>query len=297
MNESIDASRRAARIRRIGLVCLTVGLLLGVGGMPTLALAYSAAHPAPLIGHAMREAVAPSHTNLSMNLTDRPQFQPQFVTVNVSSNLTILLHNTGLYNHSFTVSKVPNVILNRSWDPTQLDAFFAANGSLANVTVAPGTATSVNLSFNASSGLDSFEFVSIIPYQFQAGMSGFINVSGGPGLYLSDNTTNSLSFVPSVLEANISHFPAVLNVQITNPRPMVELHALAGELHHLLPNPSAPGQCSDPIDGRSERVGQLHDLERGGVPVYLYHSRALPGRHDGLSVHQYSTPGPTSTPE
>jgi uncharacterized cupredoxin-like copper-binding protein len=216
MNESIDAPRRAVRLRRIGLVLLTVGLLLGVGGMPTFALAYSDGHPAPLIGHAVREAAAPSHTNLSMNLTDRPQFQPQFVSISVNSNLSIQLHNTGRMNHSFTVSKVPNVILNRSWDPTQLNAFFAANGSLANVTVTPGSQTSVNLSFNATSGLDSFEFVSIVPYQFQAGMWGFINVSGGPGLYLSENTTNSLTFVPSVLEANVSHFPAVLNVQVTN---------------------------------------------------------------------------------
>jgi uncharacterized cupredoxin-like copper-binding protein len=216
MNESIDAARRASRLRRIALVWLIAGAVLGVGGMPTFAFAYSEGHPGPLIGHAIPEALTVSHKNLTMNLTDRPQFQPQFVSVNVSTNLTIQLQNTGQLNHSFTVSKIPNLVLNRSWDPTQLDAFFAKNGSLANVTLNPGTHTSVNLSFNATSGLDSFEFVSIVPYQFQAGMWGFINVTGGPGFYFSDNATNSLTFVPSVLEANISHFPAVLDVQVTN---------------------------------------------------------------------------------
>ena len=216
MNESIDAARRASRLRRHALVWLTAGVLLGLAGLPAFALAYSEAHPALLIGHAVRESGAPSHQNLTMNLTDRPQFQPQFVSVNVSTNLTIKLQNTGQLSHSFTVSKVPNVVLNQSWSPAQLNSFFGKNGSLANVTVAPGTQTSVNLSFNAISGLDSFEFVSIVPYQFQAGMWGFINVSGGPGLYLSDNATNALTFVPAILEANISHFPAVLNVQITN---------------------------------------------------------------------------------
>jgi uncharacterized cupredoxin-like copper-binding protein len=216
MNESTDRARRAFRLRRLGLIWLTAGILLGLGGVPTLVLAYSAAHPSALIGHAVPEAVAPSQKNLTMNLTDRPRFEPQFVTVNVSTNLTILLQNTGVLNHSFTVSKVPDFVLNQSWDPTQLDAFFAANGSLANVTLAPRTNASVTLSFNASAGAESFEFASIIPYQFQAGMWGFINVTGGPGLYLSDNATNSLTFVPSVLEANISHFPASINVQVTN---------------------------------------------------------------------------------
>ncbi len=216
MNESIDAARRAFRLRRAAFGLLIAGILLGLGGVPAIALAYSDMHPGPLIGHAIRESVAPSNQSLTMNLTDRPQFQPAFVSVNVSTNLTIKLQNIGQLDHSFTVSKLPNVLLNRSWSPAQLDQYFATNGSLVNVSVAPGTQTSVNLSFNASSGLDSFEFVSVVPYQFQAGMLGFINVSGGPGLYLSDNATNSLTFVPSLLEANISHFPAVLNVQIFN---------------------------------------------------------------------------------
>jgi uncharacterized cupredoxin-like copper-binding protein len=160
---------------------------------------------------------ASGNSTAAVNLTDRPRFDPNSITANASSTLSVHLTNTGQYVHTFTVSTVPNAVLNGSWTPTELDAFFNANGSLANVSVAPGSSAWANLTFNSTVGGDSFEFVSVVPYQFQAGMWGFVNVSStGPGVLLSENTTDSYQFVPSVLSASPTHYPVVLNVLVTN---------------------------------------------------------------------------------
>jgi uncharacterized cupredoxin-like copper-binding protein len=154
---------------------------------------------------------------VAVNMTDQPRFDPNSIDANASATLSIHLTNTGQYLHTFTLSKVPNLALNRSWTPVELDAFFNANGSLANVSVAGGTSAWANVSFNGSVGGDSFEFVSVAPYQFQAGMWGFVNVtSSGPGVILSENTTDSYQFVPAILSAAPTHYPTVVDVLVTN---------------------------------------------------------------------------------
>ena len=56
-----------------------------------------------------------------------------------------------------------------------------------------------------------------MPYQFQAGMWGRLNVtSSAAPLLLSENTTNTLQFVPNVLVAMPPSYPASLNVSVTN---------------------------------------------------------------------------------
>jgi uncharacterized cupredoxin-like copper-binding protein len=189
------------------LLCLS----LGIPSAGALARAPSA--PSIGFGH-------PESGNVSsvVNMTDAPAFTPRSLSANVSSTLAVHLVNQGEYNHTFTVSKVPDVVLNTSWSPSSLSTFFKTNGSLANVSVAPGQSAWANISFNASVGGDSFEFVSLVPYQFQAGMWGFINLTvSGPGTMLQENTTDSYSFVPDVLYVpNATHYPIVIDVLVTN---------------------------------------------------------------------------------
>ncbi len=150
-------------------------------------------------------------------MTDQPAFTPRSLTANSSSTLSVHLVNQGVYNHTFTLTTVPNVVLNTSWSPSALNSFFAKNGSLANVSVAPGSSAWANVTFNASVGGDSFEFVSLVPYQFQAGMWGFVNLTAsGPGTELMENTTDSYSFVPAVLYVANPHYPLVVDVLVTN---------------------------------------------------------------------------------
>lgn len=159
-----------------------------------------------------------SPINVTMNLTDRPAYSPAFVAVPESSSVSIHLNNTGNYTHTFTLSATAGAVLSPSATPSQVDAFFRANGTLANVSLAPGAQGWANVTFNASVPTPaSFEFASVVPYQFQAGMWGFLNLtSAGPGLQLSENTTNAPGFVPSILAVAPGQYPINLNVFVTN---------------------------------------------------------------------------------
>jgi uncharacterized cupredoxin-like copper-binding protein len=130
------------------------------------------------------------------------------------------LKNVGSFAHTFTVSAVANHSLNRSWTPAQLSAFFHANGSLANVSVAPGTSTWSNFTLPSNSAGSSFEFVSLVPYQFQAGMFGFLNVTGGASrgaVQLTEQTAGAgLAFVPAALQANAIGYPVTVDVGVSN---------------------------------------------------------------------------------
>ena len=159
-----------------------------------------------------------SAVNVTMNLTDEPAFSPSIVTVPAGSSVAIHLDNIGEYPHTFTLCARSDVVLSSSLTPAGVYDFFRANGSLANVSLAPGAQGWANLTFNASvAGPASFEFVSVVPYQFQSGMWGFLNLtSTGPGLELSENTTNAPGFVPDVLAAQPTHYPINLDVLVTN---------------------------------------------------------------------------------
>ncbi len=212
MSDTPSARPPPSGFRR-ALPWLVAGLLLASIGLPSAA-ALGTVPSAPLIGYA--HAVA-STENLSINLTDQPSFSPRFSSAPAGTSVAIHLVNLGAYTHTFTLSSQPNVVLPPSWSPAELDAYFQTNGSLANVSLAPGASGWANLTFNASLGLSSFEFVSVVPYQFQAGMFGFLNLTSvGPGLALSENTTDGLLFVPNVLAAAPSHYPATIDVLVTN---------------------------------------------------------------------------------
>jgi len=206
-------TRRPPRPFRRASPWLLAGLLLATVGLPSVA-GLASLHSAPLVGYA-RPAVAGS--TVQVNLTDAPAFSPKFLNVPAGSTVELQLHNLGHYNHTFTLSRTANALLSPTASPSQVYQFFQQNGTLANVSLAPGGQGWANLTFNASSGLSFFEFASVVPYQFQAGMWGLLNITSvGPGLLLSDNTTDNLQFVPSVLAASPSHYPVALDVLVTN---------------------------------------------------------------------------------
>ena len=208
-----DGSSRVPRILRRALPWFVGGLLLASIGVPSVAgLSLLPVAPEVGVAHPLQSA-----ENVTMNLTDRPSFSPQFLTVPAGDSVSLHLVNTGSYAHTFTLTKTSGARLSSTLSPPQVYAFFTANGTLANVSLAAGAEGWANLTFNASEGFDSFEFASVVPYQFQSGMWGFLNISSQvPGLALSENTTDSLSFVPNVLSASPSHFPVVIAVLVRN---------------------------------------------------------------------------------
>lgn len=210
-------TRRPPRPLRYALPWFVAGLVVATVGLPSVA-AFGALPAAPLVGyaHAAAPTLAPTLT-VVVNLTDAPAFSPQFLEVAAGSTIDLHLANVGQFNHTFTLAKTPNVRLSPTASPAEVYQYFRQNGVLANVSLGPGKNGWANLTFNASSALSSFEFVSVVPYQFQAGMWGLLNVTSvGPGLLLSDNTTDSLRFIPSALGASPTHYPTVLDVLVTN---------------------------------------------------------------------------------
>ncbi len=214
--------RRAVPWLVAALLLATVGLPVAgaIGRLPTL----------PDIGYARSLSNNTTTVPTLVNLTDRPAYSPAFLSAAAGSNLTVHLVNQGTITHSFTVLKQPGVRLNTSWSPAQLDQYFATNGSLVNLSLAPGAQANTTLTFNESTAFDSFEFVSVVPYQFQAGMVGFINItSTAPGLLDFENTTDNYQFIPSVLVANSTHYPFNLDVLVTNTGNLGHTFTLAGQ--------------------------------------------------------------------
>ena len=208
-----DRATRWPRGLRRALPWFVGGLLLASIGLPSVA-ALSLVPAAPEVGFAHPLNAS---ENLTVNLTDRPSYSPQFLSVPAGSAVSLHLVNVGQFNHTFTLAKTPGARIPSNATPSEVDAFFATNGVLANVSLSPGTDGWANLTFNLSQGFDSFEFASVVPYQFGAGMWGLLNVtSQAAGLELSENTTDSLSFVPNVLSASPTHYPLVIAVLVTN---------------------------------------------------------------------------------
>lgn len=212
---------RAAHGGSAGAAFVVLGLLLLLGSVavraPPTASHTSTVRPAvnggnPGSGHS-------NVTNYTVNATDAPSFSPNGMTVPAGNVLSLQLVNVGSYNHTFTLGKNGTAALNRSWSPPQLNAYFATNGSLENVFLPPGAHRWVNVSIPSGATGMSFEYVSLVPYQFQAGMFGFVNVSGapaGPPTIIQTNTTSSFSFTPNAIGSMPTHFPVAYSVLVTN---------------------------------------------------------------------------------
>ena len=197
------------------------GALLAASVLGLLAFAPNSVHIGPSVGVAHVVASHPADPTVRVNMTDAPAFLPRSVSVSAGASVTFLLTNLGNYNHSFTLLRQANVTLSPSWSPSQLDTYFAQNGSLANRTLTAGENASVEVNFTGRTSVGNFEFVSIVPYQFQSGMYGSVTVSPLPGgnATTSENTTDSLSFVPqSIYVATQAgmHFPIFVHVQVFN---------------------------------------------------------------------------------
>ncbi|MCI4321409.1 MAG: plastocyanin/azurin family copper-binding protein [Thermoplasmata archaeon] len=192
------------------MVLLLTGLLLRAGGSGSSAGPRSFASGGGGSGSASGI--------LTVNMTDTPSFAPNSLTATSGSPVAIHVINRGSFAHTFTVSAT-NITLNRSWSPAQVDQFFHSNGSWANVSLNGGASAWANFTI-PSTAVGSYEFVSVVPYQFQAGMFGYLNVTaagGGAGVQLQEQTANAgLSFVPSVLAANATAFPVAVSVEVSN---------------------------------------------------------------------------------
>ncbi|HZY70376.1 MAG TPA: hypothetical protein VFF67_05285 [Thermoplasmata archaeon] len=212
---------RAGHGGSAGATCVVVGLLLLVGGLTARPVS------PPFPGSSVRPSVSGGNpgsghsnlTNYTVNATDAPSFIPNGMTVPAGNVLSLQLVNVGSYNHTFTLGKNGSAALNRSWSPAQLSAYFARNGSFENVLIPPGAHRWVNLTIPSNATGLSFEYVSLVPYQFQAGMFGFVNVTGapaGPPTILQTNTTSSFSFTPDAIGSMPTHFPVAYSVLVTN---------------------------------------------------------------------------------
>lgn len=215
-------ARRGRHLRGASRVAVAFGVVLLFAGLYLPALG-----PVPtVVGHATASGTGGGGNgphplvNVTVNMTDAPGYTPPYLSVPAGDTVNLTLVNQGQYNHTFTLLNPPNVVLNRSLTPTQLQSYFAKNGSQLNVSVAPGTTAHANLSFGSNVAGDSFEFVSVVPFQFEAGMLGFLNVTGaptGPGQAANISTAvSALEFVPDEVQINVTTFPVTLDVAISN---------------------------------------------------------------------------------
>jgi uncharacterized cupredoxin-like copper-binding protein len=229
--EGVGRLRRAARLAVVtGVVLLLAGVALyPARSGPEIAreIETSAAAPA---------AAAP--VTITVNATDQPAFDPSTIVGTAGTTLTLSVHNAGAYPHTFTISAVANFTIPAAWSPAQLDAFFAANGSLVNLSLAPGSTAVANLSLPLSDAGDTFQIVSLTPYQFQSGMAGSFQVAyaTSAGAYaLTTQTTDSLLFVPASLAIPAAtHFPITVSVQVENAGSTLHTFTIEGQENNTL---------------------------------------------------------------
>jgi uncharacterized cupredoxin-like copper-binding protein len=201
--------RAAAALGVVSIVVMALGL--AAAAPVSAAMAHSTAigygHVAPRTGT----------TEFNVTLNDSPAFDPGNLSgAPPGSSVMLHLTNVGEYFHTFTLSKVPNFQIPRTWTPTQLDTWFAQNGSLVNASLSPGQ--TLNWTFvvpNNTAGY-TFEYVSLYPYQFQAGMLGVFTVLAGPGTVVQEQATADIRFVPDVLQVNATTYPIVVDVAVTD---------------------------------------------------------------------------------
>jgi uncharacterized cupredoxin-like copper-binding protein len=212
---------RPRTLRRAATASLVISLVLLAVVLPLIAPLARASHEGQSLGqpHVSAAPVSSSQVNVTINTTSVPAFVPNAIHATAGQNLTITLVNNGTYNHTFTLSSNGTEQFPLNWSPTQLSAFFTAQPPLVNVSMPAGSTEEVNLSVNASMAGGHFEFVSIVPYQFQAGLYGFLNVTPPVSSQLTFfvNATNSLTFVSDELNASsVATFPVGVQVFFGN---------------------------------------------------------------------------------
>jgi uncharacterized cupredoxin-like copper-binding protein len=212
---------RPRTLRRAAVASLAASLLLLAVVLPLVAPIARASHAGQELGqpHISAAPAVPSHVNVTINTSAAPAFVPNAIHATAGQNLTITLHNNGTYNHTFTLSSNGTEQFPLNWSPTQLSAYFTAHPPLLNVTMAAHSTNTVNLSVNSTMAGGHFEFVSLVPYQFQAGLYGFLNVTPPITTEMTFyvNASNSLVFVSDELNAStVTAFPFGVTVFFGN---------------------------------------------------------------------------------
>jgi uncharacterized cupredoxin-like copper-binding protein len=210
-----DGPRRVVSIsRRLlagGLVLLFFGAALSAAGASVPGVAHAQVRDGP---------AGSGPVLLNVSATDAPAFVPHGLDAVAGAAVTFVVHNNGTFPHTFSLLGVANETIPTNSTPAALDALFAKNGTSVNLTVAPGTTANATFTIPADWVGGSFEFVSLVPYQFQAGMSGVLNVtsaSAGASYSISVMTAPSaLAFVPSAIQINATSFPIHVVADVTN---------------------------------------------------------------------------------
>jgi uncharacterized cupredoxin-like copper-binding protein len=153
--------------------------------------------------------------NATITTSDAAAFVPDSIHATAPQTVALRLENTGSYAHTFTLSRNGSEVFPGNWSPSQLYGYFSAHPPLVNVSMPAHSNTSVNISVNASMAGGHFEFVSVVPYQFQAGMWGFLNVTPPVSAILTFyvNASDTYRFVADALDASsVTKFPVQVNV-------------------------------------------------------------------------------------
>jgi uncharacterized cupredoxin-like copper-binding protein len=268
-------ARSSGPWRRPGVWLLASLVLAAVSAPGGLAAAH-VLRVAPTVGYAHPLA---SSANFSVRLTDTPAYAPGFLNATVNGTVSVSVHldNVGSIAHTFTVvaANQSGVVLNRSLTPANLSSYFVAYPPQANVNVSAGTSAWANFTLAASSAFRSFEFVSVLPYQFQAGMWGFLNLTPtGPTLVLSDNTTNLPSFVPDILSTGTSvHGQVTLDVLVTN----------LGDEGHTFTVSSQPNVTFTDLSSLKTHLPLANETVPSGPPLFVWANFTVPG----VGIYEY----------
>jgi plastocyanin len=255
---------------------------------------------APTVGYAHPDG----NVSLIVNMTDAPAFVPRALSVPAGTNLSIKLVNQGSFPHTFTLAKQSHAPILTSWTPDELGAYFQTNGTLNNTSVPAASTGWANFTLNLSTAGGSFEFVSLVPYQFQAGMYGWINVTlSGPPLRVTLLTTDAPSFSPDALSASPSGYPVEIEVAITNTGGLLHTFTIAGQTNVTL----YPGNYSQyfaqhpPLDNTTVPAGNTQTANAtfviSGPGVYEFICETTGHFADGMYGHLYvGVPLPAAAP-
>jgi uncharacterized cupredoxin-like copper-binding protein len=208
---------RPRTLRRAAIASLVTSVVLLAVVLPLVAPVAHAAQAGEEMGqpHVSAPAAVAPHVNVTINTSAAPAFVPNAIHATAGENLTITLHNNGTYNHTFTLSSNGTETFPLNWSPTELSGYFSAHPPLVNVSMPAHSTETVNLSVNSSMAGGHFEFVSVVPYQFQAGLYGFLNVTPPVTSQLTFyvNASDKLAFISNELDASsVTKFPVGITV-------------------------------------------------------------------------------------
>jgi uncharacterized cupredoxin-like copper-binding protein len=208
---------RPRTLRRGAVASLVAAVVLLAVVLPLVAPVAHAEQAGRELGmpHVSAPAAVAPHVNVTINTTNVPAFVPNSIHATAGQQLTVKLDNSGMYNHTFTLSSNGTEVLPLNWSPAQLTSYFTAHKPIVNVSMPANSVTTVNISVNASMAGGHFEFVSLFPYQFQAGLYGFLNVTPPVSSILTFfvNASDSYKFISDALNgSSVTKYPVQVTV-------------------------------------------------------------------------------------